>query len=94
MTGGSKRAHSPGAHRDFACLITPGECRHRQRAFYDFLKDVLFGSGFSGMPGIIRISDLTDFIGGKSPGQIIETGTSAEKHTLVELVRDRARIAT
>ncbi|MGH7622310.1 MAG: DUF7255 family protein, partial [Gemmatimonadaceae bacterium] len=54
----SGRAHNDSAHRDFECPLTPGECRHRQRAFYDFLKDVLLGGGHDGVPRIIRISDL------------------------------------
>jgi hypothetical protein len=93
MTGGSKRAHSDSPHRDFKCPVRPGECRHRQRAFYDFLKDVLLGFGLHDLPRIIRISDLTDFIGGRSPQEIEEAGTTAETQALRGLIRERAKKA-
>lgn len=94
MTGTSGRAHNESAHRDFVCPRTPGECRHRQRAFYDFLKDVLVGLKLDGIPRLVRISDLTDLIGGRPVGEIVEVGTSAEGRALTDLLRRRARWAT
>ena len=71
----------------------PGECRHRQRAFYDFLKDVVLGSGFAELPGLIRISDRTDFINGHPPAEVVERGTLEERQALVNLLRERASAA-
>jgi len=93
MTGGSGRAHNPSAHELFRCPVSPGECRHRQRAFYDSLKDVVLGSRASGLPGIIRISDLTDFVEGRTPSQIAESGSSGDRAALVGLIRQRAQAA-
>jgi len=92
MTGSSGRAHNDAAHRDFECPKTPGECRHRQRAFYDFLKDVFMGLDLDGMPRLIRISDLTDVVGGHSLRDILEGDTPAESRALVDLLRDKARL--
>ncbi len=93
ITGSSGRAHNDAAHRHFKCPGAPGECRHRQRAFYDFLKDVLFGLGLEGLPKIIRVSDLTDFIDGHSLGEIVGRATSVEGQSLTMLLRERARFA-
>lgn len=90
MTGASGFAHNPSAHRDFACPTIPGECRHRQRAFYDFLKDVLLGLGLDGVPRLIRISDLTDLMGGRPVGEMVEAGTSARAQAFTDLLRRRA----
>ena len=93
MTGASGRAHNPSAHAAFRCPVSPGECRHRQRAFYDFLKDVVLGSGFADLPSLIRISDRTDFINGHPPGEVVERGTREERQALVNLLRERASAA-
>lgn len=90
ITGGSGRAHNPSAHAAFRCPVSPGECRHRQRAFYDFLKDVILGSGFAGLPRLVRISDRTDFINGRPPSDVVERGTLEERRALVNLLRARA----
>jgi hypothetical protein len=79
MTPTSGFAHNDSAHRDFEC--PGGECRHRQRAFYDFLKDVLLGLGLNGIPTLIRISDF-------------ETATSANAQAAADLLRRRAGWAT
>ncbi len=92
MTRGSKRAHNDHSHKHFKCPVEPGECRHKQRAFYDFLKDVLLGFGLKGAPRIIRISD-PDFAGGLSPTEVERNGTLAQKRALAKLLRDRARVA-
>jgi len=92
MTGSSGRAHNDSAHRHFKCPGTPGECRHRQRAFYDFLKDVLLGLDLDGMPRLIRVADLTDAVGGRSLRDILEGDTPAESKALVELLRSNARL--
>jgi hypothetical protein len=102
MPTASKRAHvepknprpnSTTPHLNFTCPTKPGECRHRQRAFYDFLKDVLLGSGNTSVPRLIRISDLTDFVNGSSPSVVLENGTPTEKHALAALLRARANLA-
>lgn len=82
-TGSSGFAHNDSAHKDFSCPYPqlPRECRHRQRAFYDFLKDVLFGSGLPGVPRLIRISDR-------------EAGELANPRAAAELLRRRAEWAT
>lgn len=94
MASASGRAHNDSAHRDFKCPTTPGECRHRQRAFYDFLKDVLLGLRLAGIPRLIRISDPTDSIGGRPLEEIVEAGTSVTEQALTDLLRRRARWAT
>jgi hypothetical protein len=94
MPAASGRAHNDSAHRDFKCPTIPGECRHRQRAFYDFLKDVLLGMGLDGLPWLIRISDLTDLMGGHPVGEIVEAGASATAQAFTDLLRRRARWAT
>jgi len=76
-TGTSGFDHNDSAHRAFECPGVPGDCRHRQRAFYDFLKDVLLGVGLNGIPRLIRISDR-------------EPGTSESTQAAVDLLRRRA----
>ena len=100
MPPGSKRAHvdprpgvvdSTSPHLNFLCPTKPGECRHRQRAFYDFLKDVILGSGLRDYPGIIRISDCTDFQPRQTPEEIAKHGSSDQKRALCDLLRQRAK---
>lgn len=90
LATGSGRAHNTSAHASFRCPVSPGECRHRQRAFYDFLKDVILGTGLPGFPGLIRISDRTDFLDGKPPGEVVEHGAAEDRQALCTLLRQRA----
>lgn len=93
MPEGSGRAHNRSAHEQFRCPTSPGECRHRQRAFYDFLKDVILGSNLSGSPGLIRISDRTDFVSGRTPGELAQLRLEEGGRELRDLLRRRALAA-
>ena len=73
MTGSSGRAHNKSAHKNFRCPTSPGECRHRQRAFYDFLKDVLLGLRLKNLPALIRVSHVTDVVGSRSLRDILDS---------------------